>query len=354
MVRVRLTVGQREVLLRADKPLTMVAGGVRREVSAGGTVVLEQDGADVVVKIGETVGQRSRDTVRFTSPGFISVGSRIYRGEIRAFILKNTGMVVVNHLPLDEYLYGVVPAEIGPINTNTYQAVKAQAVAARSFTLARLGRRQGLGYDLYDTYLRDQEYRGAGGEVSLANQAVDETRGEVLYYHDGPAMVLYHACCGGVTADGSEPFLVSVMDTPGHRRGVPFCVHSRNYNWELTIKKDSLERALGRLKFAGAKVAVRSFRLEKDRTGKRVRKIHFVTARGTVAVGGSEFRMALGLKSTYFDMRMGSGKVKFTGKGWGHGVGLCQDGAIAMAQRGYTYRQILAHYYPRLRLKKVY
>ncbi len=354
-VRVRLTTGQSGVRVHSASPLTVSTGGLNRRVSPGGVVELSHNNGEVQIKIDGAEWQKAWDTVVINGAGLLNVGARMYRGGIRAFVLTDTGMVVVNQLSLEDYLYGVIVAEIGPINKNTYEAVKAQAVAARSFTLARLGKRKGLGYDLYDSFLRDQEYRGAGAEMSLANQAVDETRGEVLYYQDAPAMVLYHACCGGITADGSEEFLVSVIDAPGHHRGAtPFCVRSKHHTWVVTVKKDSLERVLGRLKFSGAKVRVRSLRLEKDRTGKRVKKLHFVTDRGTVTVGGSEFRMALGLKSTYFDMSLGSGTARFTGRGWGHGVGLCQDGAIAMAERGYSYRQILTHYYPRLRLKRAY
>lgn len=359
-VRVRLSVGQQGVRVKSAQGLVVVTDGVQRQVSDKGFVVLDQDNGRVAVRIGDAqntpeLWRRSKDTIVISSSGLIDVQGRRYRGEIRAFIIPDTGMVVVNRLNLEQYLYGVVPAEIGPIKPETFEAVKAQAVAARSFTLTRLTRRQGLGYELYDSYLRDQEYQGADREVVLGNKAVDETRGEVLIYNDEVAMALYHGNCGGVTADGSEPYLKSVFDTPVNRSGAePFCALSSNFSWRCTVSQDSIERLLMKLKGWKIKPRVRGFSLEKDRGAKRVKKVRFQTDRGEIIVDGSEFRFALGLKSTFFQMKLHARRFNFEGRGWGHGVGLCQDGAIEMARKGYHYRQILNHYYPALRIKKLY
>ncbi|MEO0052385.1 MAG: hypothetical protein ABIK11_07630, partial [candidate division WOR-3 bacterium] len=80
----------------------------------------------------------------------------------------------------------------------------------------------------------------------------------------------------------------------------------------------------------------------------------FKTDRGELTVNGADFRLALGLKSTFFELRISRGSVIFEGKGWGHGVGMCQDGAVGMSRLGYDYRQILKHYYPRLKLGRLY
>jgi len=359
-VRVRLSVGQQGVRVKSAQGLVIVTEGVQRQVSDKGFVVLDQDDSRVAVRIGAAknaldLWRRSKDTIVISSSGLLDVQGRRYRGEIRAFIIPDTGMVVVNRLTLEQYLYGVVPAEIGPIKPETFEAVKAQAVAARSFTLTRLTRRRGLGYELYDSYLRDQEYQGADREVVLGNKAVDETKGEALIYNDEVAMALYHGNCGGVTADGSEPYLKSVFDTPGNRPGAePFCALSSNFSWRCTVSQDSIERLLMKLKGGKIKPRVRGFSLEKDRGAKRVKKIRFQTDQGEIVVDGSEFRFALGLKSTFFQMKLHARRFNFEGRGWGHGVGLCQDGAIEMARKGYHYRQILNHYYPALRIKKLY
>ena len=126
-------------------------------------------------------------------------------------------LTVVNEVDLESYLVGLINYEVS--SAWEIDAVKAQAVAARSFTMTRLGKRQGLGHDLFDSYLRDQEYRGTERETELSRQAVLATRGEVLEFHGEVCEALYHGNCGGVTANGSQPYLKSVPDTPGHRRG---------------------------------------------------------------------------------------------------------------------------------------
>ncbi|MGQ9677836.1 MAG: SpoIID/LytB domain-containing protein [bacterium] len=363
IIGVRLSVEQNDIKVKGSQGLIVVTDGISRQISPTQVVILDRQNDEIVVRVSvdrKVSGQsgmwrRTKDTVFFFSKGMIDVEGRRYRGEVKAFIIADTGLVVVNRVQIEEYLYGVIPAEIGPIDRETLEAVKAQAVAARSFTLSRLKIRRGLGYELYDIYMRDQEYRGADGEVVMGRKAVDETKGEVLIYQDDVALALYHGNCGGVTADGSEPYLRAVYDTPGNNpKAAPFCAQSKNFFWKRTVSQDSVERLLMKRKNLKIKPRVRSFRLEKDRLAKRVKTVRFLTNQGDITVEGSELRFALGLKSTYFNMKFTANQFVFEGKGWGHGVGLCQDGALAMARNGYRYRQILRHYYPGLRIKKVY
>jgi stage II sporulation protein D len=284
--------------------------------------------------------------------GFIRVGDRSYRGLILFFRSADNDLAVVNVLGLEEYLLGVVPCEIGPINARTLEAAKAQAVAARSFTMARLGRRKGLGHHLFDSYLRDQEYRGIERETGLSRQAVEATRGEVIEFHGDVCEALYHANCGGVTANGSQPYLRSVPDTPGHRRGrKAYCSDKPNFSWQANFGRDSLDAVASR--FSARRCRVRGNKLEIDRSG-RVKYISLATDRGSLRLSGSDFRVALGLKSTAFTMTIRSRYVAIAGRGWGHGSGMCQDGAIMMAETGESYREILQHYYSGVTLQKRY
>lgn len=352
LVRVRLTVPDSGVVITAEPELQVRIGG-RGWKSNSVRVIFQPQGFRLAGA--DLPPQLLRDTVVITSGSrLIRVGSRSYRGVLVVFFLSDSGRtVVVNRLPLDEYLYSVVPCEIGPVNSETYEAVKAQAVAARSFTLSRLGRREGLGYDLYDSYLRDQEYRGAGAELVLANRAVDETHGEVLLYQNEVAEALYHGNCGGVTADGANPWLISVRDSPG-TGGRPFCSWSGNFSWQMAIGLDSIERTLVRMTGRSGRIRIKDVRLKRDKESCRVEKLYFKTDRGELIVNGADFRFVLGLKSTFFELRIIRGKAVFAGKGWGHGVGMCQDGAVGMSRFGYNYRQILKHYYPRLKLVRLY
>ncbi|MBM3315896.1 SpoIID/LytB domain-containing protein, partial [candidate division WOR-3 bacterium] len=263
-------------------------------------------------------------------------------------------VVCVNELGLEEYLFGVVPCEIGPIAQETFEAVKAQAVAARSFTLTRLKRRRHPAFDLYDSFDRDQEYRGAGRETELGRRAVEQTRGEVLFFRGEVCEALYHACCGGKTGNGSRPYLSSVHDTPGRRSsGRAYCSGSGHFRWEVAIPSDSVDRALAR-QLGRSRLGLRGLALEKDRQSGRVRKVRVSASSGTHSLTGEAVRTALGLKSTAFDVRKQGSRYRFSGRGWGHGSGMCQAGALAMARAGRTHRQILLHYYSGVETGRAY
>jgi len=356
LVQIRLSVPKEKVKISTNKG-GKISFNFRTywEWNPGEEVKIFPTRTGFQMDVGKKIVSDLQDTVLFISQERIRMANREYRGIIKVFFSADSGLTVVNCLPVDEYLYSVVPCEIGPINTATYQAVKAQAVAARSFALARIGKRRGLGYDLYDTYLRDQEYWGAVAERDLAIKAVNETKGEVLVYQGKIAMTLYHGNCGGITADGSLGYLPGIYDTPNHQRGATsFCAEGGNFNWQLTIAIDSLEKTFTQVLSMASRLRIRRIQLEKDQKSRRVRRLHLETNQGKFTVSGQDCRFALGLKSTMFDLQIVGRKAVFTGRGWGHGVGLCQEGAIEMAKRGYNYREILAHYYPVLRFRRRY
>jgi stage II sporulation protein D len=346
-VRVRLTAGA-NVLISSGAGLELECGSRRRSVAGGEKVSAGAGG----VACGGSNWCSLDDTVTVSGHGeFVQVGDRRYRGRLKLFRSPERDLVVVNVVSLDEYLFSVVPCEIGPVNDSTIEAVKAQAVAARSFTLSRLGRRKGLGHDLFDSYLRDQEYRGAGFECELGRQAVLATAGEVLTCNGAPAEALYHGNCGGQTSNGTLPYLKGVLDAP--RPGAKaYCADSPHYRWVVTVARDSLDAVVSRL--ACARRKVKSVRLDADRGSGRVKYLHFATDKGEVRVHGADFRSGMGLKSQNFELSLLAKSASISGRGWGHGVGLCQDGAVAMARAGADYRAILRHYYPELVLGRRY
>jgi peptidoglycan hydrolase-like amidase len=217
-VRVRLTAGSAASLSSA-RGLTLAAGSQRRSIEPNQVITVALEGG-LVTATDDIVPLRTAETLAVTAgeDGLVRVGDRRYRGRMLVFRSADSDLAVVNVLGLEDYLLGVVPCEIGPIDVRTLEATKAQAVAARSFTMARLGRRKGLGHQLFDSYLRDQEYRGIERETELSRQAVEATRGEVLEFQGEVCEALYHANCGGITANGSQPYLKSVPDTPIARR----------------------------------------------------------------------------------------------------------------------------------------
>jgi stage II sporulation protein D len=352
-VRVRLTAGN-VPFLSSSRGLTVAAGSQRQSVGSNQSLEVSLE-RGLVAATGDIVPLRPAETLTVAAGegGFVRVGDRSYRGRILLFRSADNDLAVVNVLGLEEYLLGVVPCEIGPINARTIEAARAQAVAARSFTMARLGRRKGLGHHLFDSYLRDQEYRGIERETELSRQAVEATRGEVIEFQGEVCEALYHANCGGTTANGSQPYLRSIPDTPDHRRGrKAYCSGKPNFSWQASFRKESLDAVVSR--YSGKKCRVRSGRLEADRQSGRVKCLDFATDGGNVRLSGSDFRMAMGLRSTAFTMAIRGRSVTFTGHGWGHGSGMCQDGALAMAEAGASYREILRQYYSNVTLKKRY
>jgi stage II sporulation protein D len=361
LVRVRLSTGN-TAFLSSSQGLTLTAGSFRQSVGPDQAIRAKWENG-LVIAAGGRSPSRIADTLAVTpaADGFVRVGDRSYRGRLLLFRSTDSDLAVVNVLRLEEYLFGVVPCEIGPTNAKTVEAVKAQAVAARSFTMTRLGKRQGLGHDLFDSYLRDQEYRGTERETELSRQAVLATRGEVLEFHGEVCEALYHGNCGGVTANGSQPYLRSVPDTPGHRRGrKAYCSDQPNFSWQVSMEKEGLDAVVSRLWGQSTtgqstkKCRVRGCKLDVDRQSGRVKYLHLATDRGSVRLPGSDFRMAMGLKSTGFTLVIRGASVFFTGHGWGHGSGMCQDGAVAMAEGGASYQEILHHYYSGVSLKKRY
>jgi len=347
VVRVRLIAFSESAELSCAGRSKLSVGPKTRDLAPGQRVSVGPEG----VQVNGAKWAGFSDTLRLEPAGaeLVKAGERTYRGSLAAFTDASGKLAVVNVLGLEEYLQGVVPCEIGPAKPETFAALKAQAVCARSFTLTRLDKRPGLGHQLFDTYARDQEYRGVGSELELTNKAVAETRGEVLLYQGRPAEALYHGNCGGITGQGSQPYLVPVRDG----RGTPFCAHGKYHKWQAEFSPAQYETTLARL--AGMKGRLVGASLEKEPVSGRVKKLRLVTDSGTFPVNGSDFRMALGLRSTMFELAVGrDGHLKFSGKGWGHGSGLCQDGAIGMARQRYDYRRILGHYYPRLKLGRWY
>ena len=352
-VRVRLaTAGT--AFISSSRGLMLVAGSSQQSVPSNQSIQASLDGSQVVAMSGSAT-LRSADTVAVTprEGGLVRVGDRSYRGRLILFRSAQGDLAVVNVLGLEDYLLGVVPCEIGPINSRTLEAAKAQAVAARSFTISRLGRRKGLGHDLFDSYLRDQEYRGIEREIALSRDAVSATRGQAIEFRDEVCEALYHGNCGGVTANGSRPYLRSVADTPGHRRNAKaYCSDRPNSSWQVSVLRESLDAVVGRA--AGRRCRVRRAGLETDGQSGRVRYVDLTTDLGSVRLSGSDFSLAMGLRSTAFTVSIRDRTVCLSGRGWGHGSGMCQDGAVAMAEAGASYREILEHYYAGVILKQRY
>ena len=284
--------------------------------------------------------------------GTDKIVSRWYRGSIEIWPLVS-GLLAVNVIDLEDYLYGVLPAEMGP--NSPLEALKAQAVASRTFALHRkLNRRQEL-YDL-DSTIISQVYGGSGYEDENANRAVDMTRGLVLTYDGNPIPAYYHSNSGGYTEDmkyvwGGEslPYLRSIAD--------PFGQDGSRYEWNARL---NLKRIGEMLKTAGIEVVeeIQSIGVSEVSPSNRVTELRIVHRQGETTIKGNRFRLALDplftIKSTMFSIKQFDSVLEFSGYGSGHGVGLSQESAKVMAEKGLSFRAILDYFYPGTELGKVY
>ncbi len=253
---------------------------------------------------------------------------------------------------MDEYIAGVLAGETG--NFKSDEALKAMAVAARTYAMHFGSRHAVEGFDFCDT-THCQDLLVAGITDRLRN-IVASTAGEVLWYDGKPAATYYHANCGGTTEDGRyilgtdeapAPYLVQHSDT--------YCVRNGGTQWHSEVTKQELQRALGADGIVVPGI-LRSVAIVQRTPSGRVEMLR-VVGTSAVTVAGVAFRSAVGrhigwdrLKSNWYDVSLAGDRVSFTGRGSGHGVGLCQIGAEVMGEEGKSYREILAYYYPGTKL----
>jgi len=331
--------------------------------------LLEQDGRRVSARREDANPVPLRESPVVVRPleadGTITFNGRRWRGELLVSATDD-GLLVVNRVRMDDYLRGVVPLEIGTSAAGDAAAVEAQAVAARSYAVIRLndGRRA---YDMTAT-TQDQVYGGANVETAVGSRSVDGTAGLVLLYNGAVANAPYHANCGGYTAGPqdswrapAEPYLQRVSDQiPGTNRF--YCDQAPRFRWTRVIGGDELRELVSRYVRklpggAGGVGAVTNVAVTAVTPGGRVGTLTVDTDRGRWSLHGNEIRSALRspggelLFSTYFSVDVASGRrgvetLTLRGGGNGHGVGMCQSGAIGRARAGQDFRTILRTYYP--------
>ncbi|KPL04992.1 MAG: hypothetical protein AMJ73_03060 [candidate division Zixibacteria bacterium SM1_73] len=306
---------------------------------------------------------------------YLFLNGKPYRGALEVIMgWKNpVSLLTLNVVWVEDYLKGVVPAEIGKLGEEEIEALKAQAIAARTYSLSRLGQYKESGYDLEASVI-DQVYDGVDGEDSTINEAIERTAGEVITYQGKLINAYYHANSGGRTeyienvwGRQDAPYLISVEDNE-------FCSWAKNYSWEEIWGKEDLERnisthldTLGLLPQEGFGELINLVVKERSSSG-RIQILEVAADSGTYRIYKDKIRWALRrgsdpdliLPSTLFDLEIERGfddsiiSVTARGYGNGHGVGMCQTGAIGMAREGYSYKDILTHYYSGVNIIKSY
>lgn len=322
-----------------------------------------------------------------SADGVVTIGGQPYRGLGEVWTNSGGTLAGINELPLETYLYGVVPRELPPVPYGAAEAQKAQAVAARTYALANMNKRAADGYDLLPT-TGDQVYGGLAAEHPISTAAVDATTGVVAVYNGALVSTLYHSTSGGFTANSEDVFANAVAylrGVPDQQRGEalehasleafkryanPTNLRNRAegdfesdwsiyHRWVATWTHEEMAEALSR-GFTTTVNSVHDIRVVERADHGRVLRIEFDTDAGTLVALKDVIRSRLpyplasgaysSLRSTMFFIEPHRVNGQITGwiaygGGWGHGVGMSQTGAVGMAEAGATYQEILAYYY---------
>ena len=330
---------------RAESIRVVIADN-QRSVALGSPAGIRTAGAPARTSV-QTATYRAADVgktpIRVSTPGrFINVNGNAYRGAIEIRKKGNGRLLVINDLDLEAYLLGVVAAEI-PSDWES-EALKAQAIASRTYALYQKQNAGRRSYHILAT-VDSQMYLGKRGERTRATKAVEETEGLVITYLGDVIPAFYHSSCGGHTENAlelwgiDEPFLKGVDCD---------CQNISKYGiWEKRFTTAGVIRALRREGFRFADIS--SVEMGDVTPAGRVKNVIFRNSGKATSVPAETIRAALGysnIPSIFFEPELIDQEVVFSGRGLGHGIGLCQWGAKELARSGADYRAILSHYYP--------
>ncbi|MGF1540364.1 MAG: SpoIID/LytB domain-containing protein [Pleurocapsa sp.] len=279
-------------------------------------------------------------TIEPTANGYVWIGDRWYRGKTR-LIRQGEGLMAINHVNLEDYLYSVVGAEA--IATWPLEALKAQAVAARSYALYKRDRESNGLYDV-DTTVGTQVYKGLNSEYTTTHQAVNSTLGQIMTYQDRVILAAFHSSSGGHTENVED---IWTSPLPYLRGVVDYDQQSPVFEWNQVFPVSqigSLIAGVGRIK---------TMQPEQMTPYGRVVTLKAIGDRGTTTLEGKTLRKALNLRSTLFRISTDGNNLYIRGRGFGHGLGLSQWGAYYLAKQGINYHQILTHYYQNTQLTQI-
>ena len=298
-----------------------------------------------------------------------TLGKACYPGSI---LFRNTNgkLDAINSVDVEDYLRGVVPYEIGKLDSSRIEALKAQAVAARTYAYKHFNSRESVGFDVYaDT--KDQVYKGLESATPLTDAAVKATAGVVMTYGGEFIIAYYHSTCGGITETlatwnrADLPYLKSVPDR--RPNGKPWCDESSYTTWERRfadkkiVKLFKANASEAKATFSSANGAdfkkIKSIKIKDKLKSGRIMTLRVETDKGHFDVLTDRTRWLFKkagtiLPSSFFTVKKEGREWVLTGTGFGHGVGMCQMGVRARAQAGQSYQEILSHYYQGITLEK--
>ena len=281
---------------------------------------------------GTTLSESSAFWLEPSEGGFVWIGEKWYRGRVMVTVDEGN-LVAVNYVDLEDYLYSVVGSEMP--TSWPQAALQSQAVAARSYALYKRSRSSNPLFDLGGTTAH-QVYKGLEQEHPNTIAAVDSTENQVITHNGAVIEAIFHSSSGGGTENAGDvwssdvPYLQSVED---------YDHNSPVFSWEETFSLSEFSDKIGDIG------QVHSIGTPQLTDGGRVASISFAGDYGTETLRGRDVRSALRLRSTRFDIEIVGSNVIVNGSGFGHGVGMSQWGARSLAEQGWSFDQILQHYY---------
>ncbi len=369
-IRVLINENQDQYNFVVNSQIRLIIGNKTvAKVKSGNSIIITLEDQQIQIRISDT--KFSTDTLLLASDdddSIIRINNKKYRGRIKIFA-DNSQIKIINQIGLEDYVKGVITKEmpVGKGNEN-YEALKAFSICIRTYALVKIFENKSY-YDIYpDT--RDQVYGGADTENTYTNSIVDETRGMILSYNNSPAIIFYHAACGGFTEDVKNvftnndlPYLKSIKDGND-----PYCNIAPKFLW---TEQYSEELFISRLFDAGLinskNLSIEQIEIKSRFESGRVKELVVTLSTSNrsvkkVLLYGNQIRGIIKtadgksiLRSTFFDLSLdGNKNVTISGKGYGHGVGFCQWGAIGQSRQGIDYQTILNHYFPGIQIKKYY
>lgn len=280
----------------------------------------------------------------------VQVGQKRYHHAVE--ILKNPAgsLTVINEIDVEDYLKGVLPWESNPDWPE--EALKAQAVASRTYALFENIENKDFPFTL-SSDVGSQVYGGKTIEKSRSSRAVEKTRGQILTFQGRIFPAFFHSTCGGRTSRADYEWRVEAHPCLMGAE-CSFCRASKHYVWKEQFTALEIQNLLAK---KGHRVTgIKEIRSEKPDSSGRPRFFVINHSEGSLKLAANEFRLAVGadrMRSTRVRIQRAGNDFIFEGRGWGHGVGMCQFGAKRLAEIGYRYKDILRYYYPGSELRNL-
>lgn len=345
LVRIALAQKARNIMVETDAPYQIMDSAGKPLLTGARFAAARIKPGASGIQIGAHNYQADLVTL-LAEKGAIKLDGNSYRHAIEFSLEPGSTLSIINEIPMEDYLKGVLPKEASTLWP--LEALKAQAVAARTYALFKAIENRDEKYVLSKGVL-SQVYGGKTAENSVTNRAVDMTEGQILIYKGKIFPAYFHSTCGGATTHAE--YIWDVKPHPA-LQGVKcsFCQPSKHYRWQLEFSRAQIESKLRKNGYP-AKSGIQDIQpVDLDATG-RAKNFEILFRSGQkLKIRSNDFRLwldPLKFKSTWISLveRRGE-KFVFRGKGWGHGVGLCQYGMKALAELGYNYSDILKYYYP--------